>query len=102
MVEDKSVQNLLKIIVMLPTLMLALQGVILWRSFVLERQVTLVTAYFVQSISPREPSLGLTENQPAPEFRIARLDPYEEITLETFAGKPFLMVFSNINLPSLY
>lgn len=82
--------NLLKTIVMLLTLMLALQGIIIWRTFILERQVA---TYFAQSISPREHSLGLPEDQPAPEFQS------KEITLETFAGSPFLMVFSDMKCP---
>lgn len=96
MVEDKSVQNLLKTTVMLLTLMLGLQGVILWRSFVLERRVI---TYFSQTISPRESSLGLSLNQPAPEFRVTVLGSQKEISLETFAGRPFLMVFSNMDCP---
>ncbi len=92
MAENKDIYKLLKTIVVLLISMLALQGIMIWRSFILEEMVTRLIPW-------QKATLGLETNQPAPDFRLSLLGEKREVSLETFKSRPFLLVFSDASCP---
>lgn len=91
--EDE-IRGLLRNVIILLTVLVVLQGVLLWRTFVLERKVSAAVSGSPRSLS----ELGLPVGRRAPDFEAESLQG-ERVSLAQMAGRPVLLVFASETCP---